>query len=57
MGYGFAAQTLIKQSSPVGGLQKVCCGLTMSFTTEPSEFIQILYVLVEMAIIGFLFLQ
>ena len=37
-----AAQTLIKQSSPVGGLQKVCCGLTMSFTAEPSEFIQIL---------------
>ena len=37
-----AAQTLLKDSSPVPGLESVALGLTMSFTVQPGEFIQIL---------------
>ena len=37
-----AAQTLIKDICPVSGLQKVCCGLTLSFSVQTSEFLQIL---------------
>ena len=37
-----AAQTLLKDSSPVPGLESVARGLTMSFTVQPGEFIQIL---------------
>ena len=37
-----AAQILIRELSPIGGLQKVCCGMTMGFTIEPTEFIQII---------------
>ena len=37
-----AAQDLIKMVNPViGGLQKICCGLAMSFKVESDEFIQI----------------
>ena len=37
-----AALTLIKDICPVSGLQKVCCGLTLSFSVQTSEFLQIL---------------
>lgn len=37
-----AAQSLIGELCPIGGLQKVCCGMSMAFTVEPTEFIQIL---------------
>jgi hypothetical protein len=37
-----AAQILIQKQSPIGGLQKVCCGMTMGFCVEPTEFIQII---------------
>ena len=37
-----AAQDLIKRINPaIGGLQRVCCGLTMAFMVEPDEFLQI----------------
>jgi hypothetical protein len=37
-----AAQELIKRINPaIGGLQRVCCGLTMAFMVEPNEFLQI----------------
>ena len=37
-----AAQKLIKDVSPVPGLESVSCGLTMSFDIQRGEFIQIL---------------
>ena len=37
-----AAQTLIGKLASIGGLQRVCSGLTMSFNAEPSEFLQIM---------------
>ena len=37
-----AAQMLLKNTSPVPGLEFVACGLTMSFTIQHGDFIQIL---------------
>ena len=37
-----AAQKLVKQLSPVPGLESVACGLTMAFAVQPGEFVQIL---------------
>ena len=37
-----AAQKLLKQISPVPGLESVACGLTMTFVVQPEEFVQIL---------------
>ena len=37
-----AAQKLLKEISPVPGLQSVACGLTMTFSVQPEEFVQIL---------------
>ena len=38
-----AAQKLLKQAFPaLSGLQSVCCGLTMNFDIEPSEFVQVI---------------
>ena len=36
------AQKLLKEISPVPGLESVACGLTMTFAVQPGEFIQIL---------------
>ena len=39
-----AAQKLLKQAFPaLSGLQCVCCGLTMNFDIEPSEFVQVIH--------------
>ena len=39
-----AAQKLLKQAFPaLSGLQSVCCGLTMNFDIEPSEFVQVIH--------------
>ena len=38
-----AAQKLLKDSSSVPGLKSVTSGLTMSFTVQPGEFVQILH--------------
>ena len=39
-----AAQKLLKQAFPaLSGLQSVCCGLTMNFDIEPSEFVQAIH--------------
>ena len=37
-----AAQKLLRDVRPVPGLESVACGLTMSFTIQCSEFIQIM---------------
>ena len=37
-----AAQKLLKDISPVPGLESVACGLTMSFTIQRGDFVQIL---------------
>ena len=37
-----AAQKLLKQISPVPGLESVACGLTMTFAVQPGDFVQIL---------------
>ena len=37
-----ASQKLLKCTSPVPGLEPVACGLTMSYTVQPGEFVQIL---------------
>ena len=36
-----ATQTLLKNPTPVPGLQSVCCGLTMTYNVQPGEFIPI----------------
>ena len=37
-----AAQRLLKEISPVPGLESVACGLTMSFSIQRGDFVQIL---------------
>ncbi len=37
-----AAQTLLKNATPVPGLQSVSCALTMTYDVQPGEFVQIL---------------
>ena len=37
-----AAQKLLKEISPLPGLESVACGLTMTFAVQPGEFVQIL---------------
>ena len=37
-----AAQNLLKKVIPVPGLESVTCGLTMTYSVQPGDFIQIL---------------
>ena len=38
-----AAQQLLKEISPLPGLESAACGLTMTYAVQPDEFVQILH--------------